>query len=217
MVYKNDLLLSTAVRNKRNISRGELLNGLRYNMNACMMFKQIIGDTETSYCVRKGSIIYQKTYVDVKECLLDVIRLFEQGGGLSEKSLMLKTQLSQMPQTMYVDKERIKQVFVNLLKNASQYSNNYSTITISYSFNERRKWHEINFENYGIGITEEEKDVIFDLWKRGESAKKKRPNGTGMGLSIVREIMTAHKGDCYVKQLDNPTIFTICIPKERSK
>ncbi len=215
MVYKNDLLLSTAERNSDSISKKELSEGLRYNMNSCTMFQEIIRDIETTYYMRKGGVIYNFTDTDVKECLLEVIRLFEQGGGVLEKRLSFQTLLSKMPQTMCVDKERIKQVFTNLLKNAIQYSNRYSEITISYSFNEDDNCHEIDFRNYGIGIaSKEEAEKIFDLWHRSESAKKMRPNGTGMGLSIVKEIMEAHKpnGRCYVKQLNNPTIFTVSIP-----
>ena len=115
---------------------------------------------------------------------------------------------------MYVDKEKIKQVFVNILKNGIQYSDAHSEITISYNFNEKDNCHEIDFQNYGIGIAEEEKEEIFKLWKRREAAQEKRPNGTGMGLSIVKEIMKAHKGNCYVKRLNNPTIFTVSIPQK---
>lgn len=216
MVYLNDFLQSTSLRNIDNVSKKDLLKGLSYNMNSCMMFKQIIGDIETTYFMRKGIISYDPKDENIKTCLLDVIRLFEQGGWSSEKKLIFDTRLSQMPQTMYVDKERIKQVFVNLLKNAIQYSDNYSTITISYSFNDSDDCHEIDFRNYGIGVAKEEEESIFKLWKRGESAKKKRPNGTGMGLSIVKEIMEVHGGRCYVKRLNNPTIFTVSIPKKHN-
>lgn len=214
MVNKNDLLLSTAKRNRDTISKKELIEGLDYNMNSCMRFKQIIGDVEASYYRRK-IITYNFENYNVKKCLLDVMRLYEQVGGIaSNKGLTFITYLSQMPQTMYVDKDRIKQVFDNILKNAIQYSDNYSTIIISYNFNEKDNCHEIDIKNYGIGIAEEEKENIFKLWKRGEAAKKKRPNGTGMGLSIVKEIMEAHGGKCYVKRLNNPTIFTVSIPNQ---
>lgn len=217
IVYKNDLLFSTAERNKDNISKIELIECLKYNTDQCMMFKQIIGDIESAYYLRKGRILYSFQDDNVKACLLDVIRLFERGGGILDKGLTFDTHLTQMPQTMFVDKERIKQVFTNILKNAIQYSNSHSTITISYNFNEMDKCHEIDFRNYGIGIAEEEKEDIFKLWKRGEAAQKKRPNGTGMGLSIVKEIMKAHGGNCYVKRLNNPTIFTVSIPQKNNK
>ncbi len=212
MVYQNDNLQSTMERNLNDVSKNFLLDGLKDNVRYCEMFKQIISDVETTYYMSKESVTYEFEDVDVKELILDVIRLYEKGGWASQKYLTFMTYLSQMPKMMYVDKQRIKQVFSNLVKNAIQYSNIFTTITVSYNFNETDNCHEIDFQNVGIGISEADKDTIFDLWKRGETAKKLRPNGTGMGLSIVKEIMEAHNGKCYVKRLANPTIFTVSIP-----
>ncbi len=215
MVNKNDFLLCTAKRNRDIISKKELIDGLSDNMYTCIMLKQIIEDIETFYSMRNGQVSYDFKDENVKECLFDVIRLFEQGrGAFSDKGLSFTTYLSQMPQKMYVDKERINQVFSNIIKNAIQYSDNFSTIAVSYNYNKQDNCHEIDFQNYGIGIAPNEEKIIFDLWERGEAVKKKFPNGTGMGLSIVKEIMETHGGRCYVKQLNNPTIFTVCIPNK---
>jgi signal transduction histidine kinase len=59
-----------------------------------------------------------------------------------------------------------------------------------------------------------EKEAIFDLFHRGEEAKKIFIRGTGLGLFIVRDIMRAHGGDCYVRQLNNPTEFVITLPNK---
>ena len=214
MVYLNDYLLRTLERDRWSFSKTELLEGLEENVRYCEMFKQIISDVETTYNMSKESIKCEFEDVDVKTLILDIIRLYEKGGWASKKRLLFKTYLSQMPETMNVDKQKIKQVFSNLVRNAIQYSDNGTIITVSYNFNDTDNCHEIDFQNVGIGISEADKDTIFDLWKRGETAKKLRPNGTGMGLSIVKEIMEAHNGKCYVKRLANPTIFTVSIPVE---
>ena len=73
-------------------------------------------------------------------------------------------------------------------------------------------YHEISFADVGIAIQEEEQETIFELFHRGEDAIEKFPRGTGMGLYIVRDIMRAHGGDCYVRQFDNPTEFAITLP-----
>ena len=99
------------------------------------------------------------------------------------------------------------QVFINLLKNAIRYSNPNSTIEVYYKCD--NYYHEIKFANTGIGIREEEKDLIFELFYRGIDAKHKIPRGTGFGLYLTREIMRAHNGDCllnYSKKLKNKYI-----------
>ncbi len=128
------------------------------------------------------------------------------------KGLSIQTNISDMP-PLYFDKERMKQVFINLLKNAIRYSmpsTEHNKIDIFYKL--ENNVHEIRFVNYGIGVKEEEKETIFELFHRGEAAKKKYTRGTGMGLYIVRDIMRAHGGDCHVRRLHNPTEFVITLP-----
>ena len=115
---------------------------------------------------------------------------------------------------MYFDRERMKQVFINLLKNAIRYSNERTIINIYYKYNDNTNEHEIRFANYGIGICETEKDSIFDLFHRGREAQKRFKRGTGMGLYIVRNIMKAHGGNCFVRNLNNPTEFVITLPNK---
>ena len=59
-------------------------------------------------------------------------------------------------------------------------------------------WHEIKFQNYGIGIPETEVEDIFLLYRRGSNAHKVRPSGSGIGLYLVDQIIRAHKGICKV-------------------
>ena len=220
MVSGNELLVETYKRNRNEVYRGKPITGytigsLEDNVRQAMMFKQIIGDVQYIYSLSKGEVSYNPEDVDIKECILDCIRLFERAPDsiLEEpKQLTYDTQLRQLPEKIFVDRERIKQVFINLLKNAVQYANDYSVITIRYNFNVVRASHEIDFINYGIGVDKSKGDKLFQLWERGGNAQRLRPSGTGMGLFIVQNIMKAHDGECYIKNPHNPTIFTVRIP-----
>ena len=113
---------------------------------------------------------------------------------------------------LYIDKYKMMQVFINLIKNAIRYADDNSEIKVSYDYNSVENVHEITISNYGIGVDEREKERIFELFYRGENAKKKSVGGTGMGLFLVNEIMKAHKGRCFVRRLKNPTEFTLQLP-----
>ena len=210
-VYDNDLTLNIAERDFDRISKRQLLLKIRENIDQNMLFKYIINDTEFIYS-SSGRII---DYNIVKQnrpqaILLDAISLLVKYA--MSKGLTIKTYISEMP-PLYFDKERMMQVFLNLLKNAIRYADSNTEIRVSY---DRRDdgIHEICFADYGIGIQEEEKETIFELFYRGEEAKKKFIRGTGMGLYIVRNIMRAHGGDCYIRHLNNPTEFAITIPNK---
>lgn len=220
IVYGNALLVDTYKRNRNEVYRGKpisdlTIGALEDNVRQAMMCKQIIGDVQYIYSLSKGEVSYNPEDVNIEECILDCIRLFEKAPDSileTPKQITFDTQLRQLPATIFVDRERIRQVFINLLKNAVQYADERSVITVRYNYNEVRMSHEIDFINHGIGVDQSKGDKLFQLWERGGNAQRLRPSGTGMGLYIVQEIMKAHGGDCYIKNYYNPTIFTVRIP-----
>lgn len=211
LVYDNDLTVSIAERNYDSISKRQLISKLRENIDRNMLFKYIISDTEFIYSTAGRRIEYNIVKQKKPQAiLLDAIRLMEKDAHA--KGLSITTHIKQMP-PLYFDKERMMQVFINLLKNAIRYSDNRSTINISYN-NRSDGFHEISFANDGIGVQKDEKESIFELFHRGEAAKKKFSRGVGMGLFITRDIMRMHGGDCYVKKTENPTEFVITLPNK---
>lgn len=213
MVYINDYHMSTANRDSNAVTKKFLIKTLGDNLNMCMTFKYIIEDVEYIYSLSNEKASYNFMYADLKDVIIQTIRLFEDE-AINVRGLVIKTQLTRTPDKMYIDKSRMMQVIINLLRNAIQYSNYGDEISIRYDFNSDKNVHEIDFYNNGIGVKEDEKDKIFELLYRSEEAKTKVPNGSGIGLYLVRQIMRKHGGDCYVKALTYPTIFTIQIPNK---
>lgn len=212
LIYDNDLTVNIAERNIESISKRQLVSKIRENIDRNLLFKYIINDTEFIYSSSGRSIDYNIVKQERPQTvLLDAIRLLEMEAHAA-KSLSIITYIKEMP-PLYFDKEHMMQVFINLLKNAIRYANSHTEICISYAKSDNGS-HEIRFANYGIGIKYEEKDTIFELFHRGVEAKKKFVRGAGMGLFIVRNIMRAHGGDCYVRRLENPTEFAIILPNK---
>ena len=210
LVNDNDLILNIAERNFDSITKRQLVEKIRENIDRNMLFKYIIDDTEFIYSSTGRSIDYNIVKQNKPQAiLLDAIRLLEKEAH-EAKGLSIITYISEMP-PLYFDKERMMQVFLNLIKNAIRYADRHTEIRISY--NKRNDgFHEISFADVGIGVQEKEKDTIFELFHRGVKATEIAPRGTGMGLYIVRDIMRAHGGDCQVRRLDNPTEFAITLP-----
>lgn len=209
LVYDNDLTVNMAERDPESFSREQLISKICENINRNMRLKYIISDTEFIYSSGNRGIDYNIIKQEAPQgILLEAVRLLEQEANY--KGLTIQTNISEMP-SLYFDKERMIQVFINLLKNAIRYSDSGTEINVSYD-KRNDDFHEICFANDGIGVQEEEKEIIFELFYRGEEAKKKMLHGTGMGLYVVRNIMRAHGGDCYVRNLNNPTEFVITFP-----
>lgn len=209
LVYDNDNIITTAERNKDVFTKDRLISQLKDNLDKNMLFKYIVEDIEYIYSLTKGYMDYNIVKQDnPQQILIDIVRLFE-AEAHAEKGVSIILNISNMP-PLFFDRPRMKQVFINLLKNAIRYSNPNSTIEVYYKCD--NYYHEIKFANTGIGIREEEKDLIFELFYRGIDAKHKIPRGTGFGLYLTREIMRAHNGDCIIRKLHSPTEISIILP-----
>lgn len=213
LVYENEFISDSLERDKNAFSKEQLIKTIESNLSLNRMFKYLIADVEQIYSLSKGEPEYYLDWTNVKELLIQTIKLFETEAA-ADRKIKIVTRLDKIPPHLYVDRERLMSVFINLIKNAIRYADSNSEISIAYNYNEATKCHEIDFADYGIPIAENDKDSIFRLFYRTQEARQRMP-GRGMGLYLVKEIMKGHGGDCYVKRLNNPTIFTISIPDKQ--
>ena len=98
--------------------------------------------------------------------------------------------INNVPENVYITgfEDELSQVWTNIINNALQASKNKCTISINYNF--ANNHHYISLSNNGPKISEEIIDKIFDEF----FTTKKRGEGTGLGLNIVRSIVEKHQG-----------------------
>lgn len=94
------------------------------------------------------------------------------------------------------DPGKIEQVIDNLISNAIKYTNE-GEVSLRYSCD--GKWVEIEVQDSGIGISEEHLDRLFDRFYRTDKARSRDKGGTGLGLSVVKSILSAHGTDINVE------------------
>jgi signal transduction histidine kinase len=95
------------------------------------------------------------------------------------------------------DREALEQVLYNLIDNAVKYSGNSKKIEISVESDD--EWVELCVRDYGVGIPKEEHEKIFQQFYRVEQELTGTVKGTGIGLTIVKQIVDAHKGKIKVE------------------
>ena len=109
------------------------------------------------------------------------------------------------------DLDFIRQILINLLTNALKFSR--TEVALSISSTEASL--EIEVQDFGVGIPENEVDEIFNPFFRGSSVKK--TPGMGLGLSIVKALTKSLGGKIYLLSLINQgTILRIVLPNERA-
>ena len=106
------------------------------------------------------------------------------------------------------DYSRLKQVFINLLKNALEAKKNKETISISIKAKELKEKVKIVIKDNGCGMTKDELEHIGDVFYTTKE------NGSGLGLSYCREIIELHGGNINFKSIkDKGTTVTLYFPK----
>ena len=110
-----------------------------------------------------------------------------------------------------IDGPLLLQALINLLDNAVKFSPENGTVTISLI--EQKDRFLIQVEDQGPGIPPAHRERIFDKFFQGENVSSR--NGFGLGLSFVKQVVAAHKGEIWVHEgrSGKGSLFTISIPK----
>ena len=113
--------------------------------------------------------------------------------------------------TAEVDSSGLRQVFTNLLVNASKFSNPEDQIEIALGSNDGRVIIEVR--DHGDGVPKALREKIFERFYRADNSRNRETGGSGLGLSIVKTIVTRHGGD--IKALETPgggATFKVTLP-----
>ena len=92
-----------------------------------------------------------------------------------------------------MDVEKIRQVVMNMIDNAIYYSKPNSKVIVSAVKN--GNFVEFTVKDTGIGVPKSEQKDLFSKFFRGTNARKKRPDGTGVGLFLARKAVLSHGGE----------------------
>jgi len=133
-----------------------------------------------------------KTKVELVELVNDAMEQLQQKAGsrLSEIELAIPPALP----PVWVDREKIMRVFLNLLNNALKYTPAGGKIKISAVQAEENGWLKVLVEDNGPGIPAADLERIFERFYRVEKTRSRDYGGTGLGLPIARRVIEAHGG-----------------------
>lgn len=123
--------------------------------------------------------------------------------------------LSAGPFVVKADAAAIEQALFNLLDNAVKYSREdvpWARVVLD----EKDGWVDLTVEDRGVGIPEKEQDRIFEKFYRCGDALTRKVRGSGLGLTLVRQIVDAHGGEVRVaSRVGEGSRFTIRLPLHR--
>jgi signal transduction histidine kinase len=123
----------------------------------------------------------------------------------------VKLSVVSIPINLWVDCDRIIQTFTNLLSNAIKFSPLGSTVLLTAELADENVLFQVR--DQGIGIPEDKLELIFDRFQQVDSSISRSQGGTGLGLTICREIVQQHGGRIWVEsQLEQGSTFYFTLP-----
>jgi signal transduction histidine kinase len=115
------------------------------------------------------------------------------------------------------DPTMIKQIVYNLIANAVKFSPDRSTVTVGARLLLPDDAIEIRVTDRGAGIDPKDHQIIFQEFRQAEGSHGERPQGTGLGLALVRRMVALHGGSIHVEsELGRGSTFVLVFPRMQS-
>jgi signal transduction histidine kinase len=159
--------------------------------------------------LESGRVQFRKTRFSVADLLYecrDVMMTKAQ-----ETDIQIRVDVPGDMPLMEADRDKIKQVVLNLMSNAIKYNRPNGSVIVTGNFTENEQ--SVVIQDTGVGIPEESIPHLFEKFYRVREHENKA-SGTGLGLSICKQIVQGHNGRIEVKsKMGVGTSFTVHIPR----
>ncbi|RLC99352.1 MAG: hypothetical protein DRI65_17305 [Chloroflexota bacterium] len=161
--------------------------------------------------LQSGRKQYSVTDFSIRELLTECYDIFY--SDTQHQAINFSIDLPETLPRVTGDRKQLKQAFTNLLNNAVKYNHEGGEIVIKALA--KKKQVIISVSDSGMGIPEDEQSLIFEKFYRVRSHRDQVP-GTGLGLSVVKQIITDHGGEISLtSEVNVGTTFTVTLPTDR--
>jgi len=173
-----------------------------------LRINRLVGDLEKLERAEAENTILNNSVFDVSNLISHILNNFET--DFYKKGVILN--FTGKSEIIRADRDKISQVIINLVSNALKYTPKGGRVDIEVKGTERSV--ELVVSDSGNGISPEDLLYIFERFYRADKSRNRLTGGSGLGLTITRAIVEAHKGKISVtSELNKGTIFTVSLPK----
>ncbi len=191
--------------------RQTYLNAIRHSAEN---LKVIINDILDLASIESGKLKFEKIAFNLTDLLPSLISTFAYQAR--EKNISLNYTVDKSLNTFLIgDPVRLNQILINLIGNAVKFTHTGS-IHITCIIEKEKKnvrWVSISVSDTGVGIPTEKLATIFESFSQADESVTRRYGGTGLGLTIARQLVELQKGRIDVKSKEHlGSTFTIVMP-----
>lgn len=201
--------VSTLLREDLSLTDETKRDFLKSIKTATDRLSRLINDLLDVSRIEAGKIDLNKLPFSVSRLVSRVMQGFKAHGAHHEFIVKTPEELSRV----MADEDKIQQVLENLIGNAVKYSPHGSKITI-YAGETGNKI-KVSVSDEGVGIPEEQKELIFNRFHRVDNSLVRKSGGTGLGLYICRRILEAHEERIWIENTKpgEGSTFSFTLPK----
>jgi PAS domain S-box-containing protein len=188
----------------------ELKRGLDTIERNARVQNQIIEDLLDMSRIISGKVRLDVQRVDLPAVLNESIETLR--ATAAAKGVHLEVVVDPFTGPIFGDRNRLQQVFWNLLNNAIKFTPNGGKVQVLLELVDSHV--EVSVIDTGEGIAPEFLPYIFDRFQQGDASTTRRHGGLGLGLAIVRQLVELHGGDVLVKSggIGQGAAFTVHLP-----
>lgn len=189
----------------------EYIDALKFSADSLMGLINNILDLSK---IEAGELDFEERSFNLEQMLKGLQRTFQ--FKVKEKPVSVDMSIdSKIANLIIGDPTRLNQILTNLLGNASKFTHN-GTIGVKAFLKEEKDnkyWLEFQVHDTGIGIPEDKLEVIFENFKQADIKVTRKYGGTGLGLTIVKELVEIQGGNIRAESSpDKGSIFKVVLP-----
>ena len=134
--------------------------------------------------------------MDLKEVVKEVIDEIMNRSKKENKQIEVSLDIDKSLPQVVADPERIRQILGNLVDNAYNYTPARGKITVAMHKTDGKV--QVDVKDTGIGISDDQRERVFERFYRGEDPMVIATPGTGLGLSIAKQLVEMHHGNIWI-------------------
>lgn len=185
---------------------------LQVSHEELMRLVRLVNELEKLLAAENPQIKLEKIELEAGSVLEALYEMFMP--IFKEKGVNLYIEEPKQEELFEADKDKLMQILSNILNNALKYTPEGKNVTLSVE-TEKAGYVGFKIQDEGSGMAEDDIPHIFERFYRGDKSRDRKTGGVGIGLSIVKALMDAHKGLIKVKsKLNKGTSITLWFPQE---
>lgn len=174
---------------------------------------RLVGDLRQLSEAEGGQLVLHATPLDLNQFVAETISGLEP--RFAEEGVALETEFAAEPQVVLADKDKLRQVIINLASNALKFTSQSGWVRISTTTED--DWRTLTVADNGTGIAEDDLPYIFERFFRADKSRSRATGGAGIGLAITKQLIEAHGGTITVTSIfGQGTTFAIRLPKTQA-